>query len=77
VAVGGASYMASFGMSFAIGPWVKSQGYIGANLQIAGLILILGCVAVPVAFWGKGLRQYIHGKWGDFEAGALRPQQDV
>lgn len=72
--VSGLSYIASFGISFAIMPWVKSQGYKGTNLQIAALILVVGCIGVPVSFWGKKLRQHIHGKWAISGMGALRPQ---
>lgn len=69
----GVSYMASFGMSFSIMPWVQSQGYAGANIQLGLMILLVGCIGVPVAFWGKRLRQYIHGRWASHEEGALRP----
>ena len=74
VVVSGVSYMASFGISFAIYPWVKSQGFAGQNLQLGAMILAVGLVAVPVSFWGKRLRQYIDGKWAVNEMGALRPQ---
>ncbi|KAH6693361.1 major facilitator superfamily transporter [Leptodontidium sp. MPI-SDFR-AT-0119] len=74
VVVSGLSYMASFGISFAVVPWVKSQGYFGANIQLAIMILAVGFVAVPISFWGKKLRQYIDGKWAVNEMGALRPQ---
>ncbi|KAH7327523.1 major facilitator superfamily transporter [Rhexocercosporidium sp. MPI-PUGE-AT-0058] len=74
VVVSGVSYMASFGISATIIPWVKSQGYAGANLQIGGMILGVGFVAIPICFWGKKLRQYIDGRWAVNEMGALRPQ---
>lgn len=74
VVVGGGSYVVSFGTSYLIMPWLKSQGYLKADVEIGILILVVGGVVVPLAFWGKGLRQFIHGKWGMSEAGALRPQ---
>ena len=74
VVVSGISYIASFGISFSILPWVKSQGFSGANMEMACIILGIGLVAVPIAFWGKNLRQYIDGKWAINEMGALRPQ---
>ena len=74
VVVGGVSYTLSFGTSYAIVPWIRSQGHLGTNLEIAGMILVVGGMIVPLAFWGKSLRQYIHGKWGMNQAGALRPQ---
>ncbi|OLN96293.1 putative MFS-type transporter C1271.10c-like protein 7 [Colletotrichum chlorophyti] len=74
IIVGGAGYMLSFATSYAATPWLKSQGYLAANFELGGILLIVGGVAVPLAFWGKGLRQYINGRWGVSEAGALRPQ---
>ncbi|KAF2189375.1 hypothetical protein K469DRAFT_748034 [Zopfia rhizophila CBS 207.26] len=72
VLVGG-GYSASFGLSFAITPWIKSQGFGGANLGIGILILALGIVLVPMAYWGKDIRRRILTKWGTWEEGALRP----
>jgi hypothetical protein len=74
VVVGGGSYVVSFGTSYLIIPWVKSQGYLKTNIEIGIIILVIGGIAVPVSFWGKSLRQFIHGKWGMSAAGALRPQ---
>jgi MFS family permease len=74
VVLGGWSYVASFGTSYAIFPWIKSQGYAAMNIEIAAMIFVVGGMIVPVSFWGKSLRQYIQGKWGMNEAGALRPQ---
>lgn len=72
--VGGVSYVLSFGLSYAVEPWLESQGFEGATLQIAALMLLLGLVAVPAAFWGRNVRQFIHHRWGAYEAGAVRPQ---
>lgn len=69
----GLSYVASFGLSFSIMPWVQSQGYAGTNIQLGLMMLVIGCIGVPVSFWGKRLRQYIHGRWAFHEEGALRP----
>lgn len=74
VIVGGLSYCVSFGTSYVIDPWLKSQGYLKTNLELAGFMLVVGGIVVPVAFWGKSLRQFINGRWGMSEAGALRPQ---
>lgn len=74
VVVGGGSYVASFGSSYFILPWLRAQGYARMNVGIAVLILVLGLLAVPIAFWGQSVRQYIHGRWGLSDAGALRPQ---
>ncbi|KAL0942093.1 major facilitator superfamily transporter [Colletotrichum truncatum] len=74
IIVGGAGYMLSFATSYAVTPWIKSQGYLGASFELGAILLIVGGIAVPLAFWGKSLRQYIHGLWGVSQAGALRPQ---
>lgn len=72
--VGGVSYMASWGITASLPVWEKAWGVEAVNLGIGGLILTVGFLAVPIAFWGKNVRQYIHGRWGVCEAGALRPQ---
>ncbi|TDZ30749.1 putative MFS-type transporter [Colletotrichum spinosum] len=72
--VGGAGYMLSFATSSAVTPWLKSQGYLGATFQLGAILLVVGGVAIPLSFWGKSLRQFIHGRWAVSEAGALRPQ---
>ncbi|KAH7016719.1 major facilitator superfamily transporter [Ilyonectria destructans] len=74
IVVGGFGYFLSFGVSYAIDPWVQAQGYLGANLQIGCVIAAVGGVAVPLVFWGKDIRQYIHGKWVRYDGGMLRPQ---
>ncbi|ORY58860.1 major facilitator superfamily transporter [Pseudomassariella vexata] len=74
VCVGGFSYIVSFSMSFVLPLWIKSQGYAWENIQLAIMILVVGGVGVPVAFWGKNVRQYLDGRWGEYQAGALRPQ---
>jgi len=73
VVVGG-SYSASFGMSYAILPWIESQGRANAELELAIMIIFVGCIGIPVAFWGKKVRQSIGGKSAGNESGALRPQ---
>ncbi|KAK7413386.1 hypothetical protein QQX98_007763 [Neonectria punicea] len=74
IVVGGFGYILSFGLSHAIHPWVEAQGYLAANAQIGGLIAIVGGIAVPLVFWGKNLRQYIHSKWAHYDGDMLRPQ---
>ena len=66
--------VASFGVSFGIMPWIRSQGHANADIEIGVLIAVVGCVAIPIAFWGKKMRQQIHERWGKSEMGALRPQ---
>ncbi|KAH8893015.1 MFS general substrate transporter [Thozetella sp. PMI_491] len=73
-AVGGLSYMTSFPVSAALPLWMAAQGYFWVNIEIGIALVLLGFVSVPIAFWGKSVRQYIHGRWGVYETGALRPQ---
>jgi hypothetical protein len=44
------------------------------HYEMGASVLAVGCVAVPVAFWGKRWTQRIHSKYGMDESGALRPQ---
>ena len=58
-----------------LGSWaLTSQNYIGPSIVQGILVLVLGAVIVPVAFWGKNVRQFIHGRWSLSQKGALRPQ---
>lgn len=72
--VGGVSYIASWGISSVIPLWLKSQGYLKMNIEIGLAMLLVGFVGVPVAFWGKNVRQFLDGRWGTHEGGGLRPQ---
>lgn len=66
--------MVSFGTGAVILPAV-SNGHIKVPaLVIVGMIFGLGVVALPVSFWGKTARQFIHGRWSSMERTALRPQ---
>jgi len=58
----GTSSIGSFGLGFVMMPWVRSQGIVLMHVQLAIMILGTGCVGVPVAFWGKRVRQFIDGK---------------
>ncbi|RYO80524.1 hypothetical protein DL766_009182 [Monosporascus sp. MC13-8B] len=73
IAVGGVSYMASFGISFTIPSWVHTEGFAKTSIEMGALLLLAGLVAVPATLWGKSLRQAIHGRWSLYEGGALRP----
>lgn len=74
VAVGGWSYCLSFVLSFAIAPVIKSVGFTTMMCSIGVGNLVVGCIGIPIAFWGKSCRRWIFSKWGSNEAGALRPQ---
>lgn len=63
IVVGGMSYMLSFGISFALPHILELHGYAAANIEFAAGILVLGVMAVPIAFWGKGVRQYGTSPW--------------
>ncbi|KAL2062178.1 hypothetical protein VTL71DRAFT_6444 [Oculimacula yallundae] len=77
VVVYGVSFCTSSGMSYVILPWIRSQGILGMQLQIALATFLVGAIGVPLAFFGKGVRQRINGRWAASEAGALRPQANV
>lgn len=64
VIVGAGGYAMSFGMSSAIGPWIRSEGFGKTYLEIALMTLIVGLVGFPVNFWGKKFREYIYARWG-------------
>lgn len=66
--------MVGFGIGTAIAPWVQGNHILEPTVLISILILAMGMLAVPVAFWGKTVRQYIQGRWSDSERTALRPQ---
>jgi hypothetical protein len=44
------------------------------QLELGIVTLLVGCVGVPFAFYGRRVRQVIAGRWSESEAGALRPQ---
>lgn len=73
VVVGGGSYISSFAMSFALVPWINAQGYLLVGVELFAAQIVTGLVMTPIAFWGKGLRQRIHGRWAERREGALRP----
>ncbi|KAF5657143.1 mfs general substrate transporter [Fusarium heterosporum] len=69
-----AGNMVGFGIGTSITPWVQANHIIQPTVLISTLMLFLGALAVPAAFWGKTVRQYIEGRWSDSERTALRPQ---
>lgn len=71
---GGVSYIVSWGITAALPAWNAGWGVLGVNLAIGGMVAVAGLFAVPLAFWGKSVRQFINGRWGSYEGGALRPQ---
>jgi hypothetical protein len=66
--------MFGFGIGTAVTPWVQDNHILEPTILIASLLLVMGAMAVPAAFWGKNVRQYIQGRWSDSERTALRPQ---
>lgn len=72
--VGGASYAASWGISGILEPWEASWGIEPVAIALGIATGIVGLGAIPLAFWGKSVRQYISGHWGAYQPGALRPQ---
>lgn len=70
---GGACYIISFSLSFALVPWIAAHGFKLVGIELAVFQVVAGLIAVPIAFWGKSARQAISGKWSGERAGALRP----
>ena len=70
----GSTEIFSVVLSLAIKPWIENQGIGNMNIQLASILIVLGCVGLPIAFWGKQIRQRVDGKWAAHEGGALRPQ---
>lgn len=73
VVVGGGSYIVSFAMSFALVPWIEKQGFLLVGVELMAAQAFTGLICTPIAFWGKGVRQMIHGRWAERREGALRP----
>ncbi|KAK2608154.1 hypothetical protein N8I77_006782 [Diaporthe amygdali] len=72
--VGGVSYVASYGITAVLPMWNAAVGYVAVNSAIGVALLVVGLFAVPIAFWGKSVRQFISGRFSAYEGGALRPQ---
>lgn len=58
VVVGGSSYLFSFGVTLSLPQLIDLHGFEALSIALAVSIMVLGLVAVPVAFWGKEVRQY-------------------
>ncbi|KAH6661198.1 major facilitator superfamily domain-containing protein [Truncatella angustata] len=64
----------AFILGLKLTPWVRGVHIMPQSYVWMGLLAVMGLVAVPVAFWGRTVRQYIQGRWSFSEKGALRPQ---
>lgn len=58
VVVGGSSYLLSFGVTLCLPQLTELHGFKALSIALAVGIVVLGLVAVPIAFWGKEVRQY-------------------
>lgn len=72
--VGGVSYIASWGITAVLPIWIASWEVTAVSVGLGIGISVVGLLAIPLAFWGKSVRQFIDGHWGTYEVGALRPQ---
>lgn len=72
--VGGVSYVASYGITAVLPMWNEAAGFVAVNSAIAIAMISVGLFAIPIAFWGKSVRQFINGRFSAYEGGALRPQ---
>ncbi|KAK9420141.1 putative Major facilitator superfamily domain-containing protein [Seiridium unicorne] len=68
--------MLAFVFGFKLSPWTADGCLVvlPETYALTGVLALMGLVAVPAAFWGKTVRQYIQGRWNFSETGALRPQ---
>ncbi|KAM0285350.1 hypothetical protein ACHAQH_001539 [Verticillium albo-atrum] len=66
--------MVAFGIGINLMAWVKKDVNVQSSLVILVLILVIGTFAVPIVFWGKTVRQYIHGRWSESTKGGIRPR---
>ncbi|PSN75480.1 MFS general substrate transporter [Corynespora cassiicola Philippines] len=71
IAIGG--YCSTFAVSFGFDIWVKEQGVKTLCIGLMVSQMVTGLVLMPAVFWGKSLRQRIHGRWAERREGALRP----
>ncbi|KAF7866865.1 hypothetical protein EAF04_005706 [Stromatinia cepivora] len=53
--VTGGIYISTLFLSFAIQPWATSQGIANANIELALMVVVVGCIGIPIAFWGEKL----------------------
>lgn len=66
--------LVSFGIGSGIMTWINARSVVAPTVLLCSLTLVLGGLVIPAVFWGKSVRQYIHGRWNTSERGALRPQ---
>ncbi|KAF7524520.1 hypothetical protein G7054_g11393 [Neopestalotiopsis clavispora] len=66
--------MVAFVIGLTLSPWIVGQSIVPQGAVLVGLVAGVGLIALPVAFWGKSVRQYINCRWCNSESGALRPQ---
>jgi Major Facilitator Superfamily len=74
IVVVGGSNVVSFGISFAIGPWISAQGFGLPYYETGAMILAVGFIGIAVAYYGKRWRMYMSARWDTSDGGALRPQ---
>ncbi|KAH7324210.1 major facilitator superfamily domain-containing protein [Stachybotrys elegans] len=64
----------SFGIANGILACLNGRYILTATIILCVTNAVLGFLVVPAVFWGREVRQFIHGYWGRSERGALRPQ---
>lgn len=73
--VGGISFIASQGITAVMPMWVDFWGVEAVNVFLGAVILLVGGLAVPVAFWGKKFRENGAGQWDAHDgAASSKPQ---
>lgn len=74
VVVAGGSCALGFSFNLVVASWIQRHGMLRVSIVLTAIQLSLGLVVMPMAFWDKGTRQYIHGRWLKGWDYALRPQ---
>jgi hypothetical protein len=67
VIIGTGGYAASFGLSAGVESWILSQGLGGMYIELAAVTFIVGIIGLPISYWGKRLREWMHTKYVDEE----------
>ncbi|KAI1875134.1 uncharacterized protein JN550_002563 [Neoarthrinium moseri] len=67
--------LVAFIIGFKLSPWLPDDQIVPQSMVVIGLLAIMGIIAVPVAFWGKSVRQYIQCRWTLSEKGVIHSQR--
>ncbi|KAF2726616.1 MFS general substrate transporter [Polyplosphaeria fusca] len=69
----GIAMILSFSISFVIEEWIVQQRFFLVGAELTVLQFVTGLVCMPIASYGKSLRQKINGRRAGRREGGLRP----